>query len=71
VCATATPAWTPLFSIAAGIITETGAALSSSAVVAREFGVPAVVAVKDATSRIRDGQVIWIDGVSGVVSLQG
>jgi pyruvate,water dikinase len=71
VCVMTTPSWTPLFSIAAGIITETGGALSHPAITAREYGIPAVVAVKDATTRIRDGQVVTIDGASGVVSLQG
>ena len=71
VCVMTTPAWTPLFSIAAGIITETGGALSHPAITAREYGIPAVVAVKDAITRIRDGQIVTIDGGSGVVSLVG
>jgi len=69
VCVMTTPAWTPLFSIAAGIITETGGALSHPAITAREYGIPAVVAVQDATTRIRDGQVVTIDGGKGIVSL--
>jgi pyruvate,water dikinase len=69
VCVTATPAWTPLLSIAAGIITETGGTLSSAAIAARECGMPAVVGVRDATSRIQDGQVLSIDGARGVVFL--
>lgn len=69
VCVMTTPAWTPLFSIAAGIITETGGALSHPAITAREYGIPAVVAVQDATARIRDGQVVTIDGGKGIVSL--
>ena len=71
VCVMTTPSWTPLFAIAAGIITETGGALSHPAITAREYGIPAVVAVKDATARIRDGQVVTIDGGKGVVSLRG
>jgi len=70
VCVMTTPAWTPLFSIAAGIITETGGALSHPAITAREYGIPAVVAVKDATTRIREGQTVTIDGGTGIVSLQ-
>ena len=66
-----TPAWTPLFSIAAGIITETGGALSHPAITAREYGIPAVVAVKDAIERIRDGQIITLDGGKGIVTLAG
>ncbi len=71
VCVMTTPAWTPLFSIASGIITETGGVLSHPAITAREYGIPAVVAVKDATRRIRDGQTITIDGGKGIVSLAG
>lgn len=71
VCVMTTPSWTPLFSIAAGIITETGGALSHPAITAREYGIPAVVAVKDATTRISNGQVVTVDGGKGVVSLQG
>jgi pyruvate,water dikinase len=71
VCVMTTPAWTPLFSIAAGIITETGGALSHPAITAREYGIPAVVAVKDATTLIRDGQVVTLDGGKGTVSLAG
>ncbi len=71
VCVAATPAWAPLFSIAAGIITETGGALSNLAIAVRERGTPAVVAVQDATARIQDGQIVTIDGASGVVSLDG
>jgi len=69
VCVMTTPAWTPLFSIAAGIITETGGALSHPAITAREYGIPAVVAVPDATTRIRDGQIVTIHGGKGIVSL--
>lgn len=67
VCAMATPAWSPLFSVAAGIITETGGALSSFAITAREYGIPTVVAVKNATTRIRDGQIVTVDGTLGAV----
>ncbi len=69
VCTMTTPAWTPMFGIAAGIVTETGGALSHPAITAREYGIPAVVAVKEALSRIRDGQRITIDGGAGVVTL--
>jgi pyruvate,water dikinase len=69
VCATARPAWIPLLSIAAGIITETGGSLSTLAISAREYGIPAVVAVDGATTRLQDGQLISIDGASGVISL--
>jgi pyruvate,water dikinase len=71
VCVMTTPAWTPLFAIGGGIITETGGALSHPAITAREYGIPCVVAVKDATTRIRDGQIVTIDGGSGVITLGG
>jgi phosphohistidine swiveling domain-containing protein len=70
VCEMSTPAWTPLFAIVAGIITETGGALSHPAITAREYGIPAVVALKDATVRIREGQVVTVDGGTGVVRLR-
>jgi pyruvate,water dikinase len=70
VCVMTTPAWTPLFAVAAGIITETGGALSHPAITAREYGIPAVVAVKDATTLIRDGQIVTIDGGKGIISLR-
>lgn len=69
VCVMTTPAWTPLFGIAGGIITETGGALSHPAITAREYGIPAVVAVPNATGAIRDGQRVTIDGGAGVVTL--
>ena len=53
-----------------GIITETGGALSHPAITAREYGIPAVVAVRGATSRIKDGDVVTIDGGRGIVSLR-
>ena len=65
-----TPAWTPLFSIVSGIITETGGPLSHPAITAREYGIPAVVAVKSATTLIRDGQTITIDGAKGIITLE-
>ena len=64
-----TPAWTPLFAIAGGIITETGGALSHPAITAREYGIPAVVAVHGATTSIADGATITIDGAQGTVEL--
>ena len=69
VCVMSTPAWTPLFAIAAGIVTETGGPLSHPAITAREYCIPAVVAVKGATERIREGQTITVDGAAGTVSL--
>lgn len=62
-----TPAWTPLFAIAGGIITETGGALSHPAITAREYGIPAVVALVGATTRFKDGQMVTVDGSAGTV----
>lgn len=63
------PGWTPLFLTVAGLVTEAGGQMSHGAVIAREYGLPAVVALQDATRRIRDGQRIRVDGTSGVVTL--
>ena len=64
------PGWTPLFSLVSGVITETGGILSHAAVIAREYGVPAVLALEDATSRFKDGQRIILDGNRGEVRVQ-
>ncbi|HEY8041761.1 MAG TPA: PEP/pyruvate-binding domain-containing protein [Polyangiaceae bacterium] len=59
--------WTPLFLVAAGVVTELGGPLSHAAIVAREFGVPSVVNVVGATRAIRTGDVLRVDGDRGVV----
>jgi phosphohistidine swiveling domain-containing protein len=64
-----TPAWTPLFARAAAIVTDVGGPLSHGSIVAREYGIPAVLGTGDATYRIHDGQVITVDGSAGKVSL--
>jgi len=61
--------WTPLFSVVGGIVAESGGQLSHSSIIAREYGLPAVVGVRDATRLIRDGQEITVDGTSGRVYL--
>lgn len=66
-----TPAWTPLFALASGIVTDVGGPLSHSSIVAREYGVPAVLGTGVATQRIGSGQPITVDGDSGVVTLGG
>jgi pyruvate,water dikinase len=66
---TTSPSWTPLFGIAAAIVTETGGPLSHCAIVAREYGLPAVVGVRGATTRIETGQLIQVDGTVGEVTL--
>lgn len=69
VCPYTDPAWTPLFSIAAGVITEVGGALSHAAIVAREYGIPAVLGADRATSRIANGDLVTIDGSTGAITL--
>jgi pyruvate,water dikinase len=66
-----TPAWTPLFALASGIVTDVGGPLSHGSIVAREYGIPAVLGTGVATHRIRGGQHITVDGDSGVVTLGG
>jgi phosphohistidine swiveling domain-containing protein len=70
VCELTAPPWTPLFGVAAAVITETGGALSHPAIVAREYGIPCVVGASSATSRIKDGQLITVDGTKGEVRLE-
>jgi phosphoenolpyruvate synthase/pyruvate phosphate dikinase len=64
------PGWTPLFLTAGGLVMEMGGPNSHGAVVAREYGIPAVVGVPDATSRISTGQRITVDGAAGTVSTE-
>lgn len=61
------PGWTPLFLNAAAVVTEVGGRLTHGSLVAREYGIPAVVAVPDATTRIETGDRIRVDGTRGVV----
>ncbi|MFC4907119.1 rifamycin-inactivating phosphotransferase [Actinomadura gamaensis] len=63
------PSWTPLFVTAAGLVTEVGGLMTHGAVIAREYGLPAVVGVDGATRLIRDGQRIRVDGTAGHVEL--
>jgi pyruvate,water dikinase len=64
------PGWTPLFVHAAGLVTEVGGLMTHGSVVAREYGIPAVVSVADATRRIVTGQRIRVDGTRGLVELE-
>jgi len=63
------PGWTPVFPLVSGLVLEVGGQLSHGAIVAREYGIPAVVNVRDATRRIRDGQSLIVDGSTGRVHL--
>jgi pyruvate,water dikinase len=64
-----TPAWTPLFAMAGGIVTDIGGPLSHGSIVAREYGIPAVLGTVAATHVIQSGQQITVDGDAGIVSL--
>jgi pyruvate,water dikinase len=67
ICATASPAWTPVLGRLAAIVTDMGGVLSHMAIVARELGVPCVVATGNATSVIPAGALVEVDGRSGSV----
>jgi phosphoenolpyruvate synthase/pyruvate phosphate dikinase len=69
VAATTTPAWTPLFAMASAVVTDIGGPLSHGSIVAREYGIPAVMGTGVATRRIRSGQTITVDGDAGTVSV--
>ncbi len=62
-----TPGWTPAFARAGAVVTDSGSIASHASVVAREYGIPAVVATGDATRRLRDGQRVTVDGTRGIV----
>jgi rifampicin phosphotransferase len=63
------PGWTPLFVHAAGLVTEVGGVMTHGAVVAREYGIPAVVSVEGAVERIKTGQRLRLDGTRGFVQI--
>lgn len=66
-----TPAWTPLFVLAAGVVTDIGGPLSHSSIVAREYHIPAVLGTGFATERLQSGQTITVDGDAGTVKIEG
>ena len=61
------PAWTPLFSRAAAVVTDVGSAASHASIIAREYGIPAVVGCGEATARLRTGMRVTVDGGTGTV----
>lgn len=69
VCATTDPAWTPLFACCAGLVCVHGGILSHGAIVAREFGIPAVLGVSNALEIIKDGMQIQVNGNDGTVTI--
>lgn len=68
VCPSTDPSWTPLLQRTAGVVTERGGMLAHAAIVAREQGIPAVLGVADATTRVTDGAALTIDGHLGTVT---
>jgi pyruvate,water dikinase len=71
VAETTAPPWTPLFATVAAVITATGGMLSHSAIVAREYRIPAVVGIGGAAAMVHDGQLLEVDGDAGVVRVVG
>jgi phosphohistidine swiveling domain-containing protein len=69
VCPTTDPSWVPLFGRAKGLVMETGGVLSHGAIVAREFGLPAVAGIPDVHRRLKTGQRLFVDGGAGVVKV--
>jgi pyruvate,water dikinase len=65
------PSWTPAFVAVSGLVTEVGGHMTHGSVIAREYGLPAVVGVDKATQRIRDGQRIRLHGTEGYVEIVG
>lgn len=70
ICPFTDPGWTPVLDRVAGVVTETGGLLSHAAVICREYGIPAVLGVPRATERIRQGQVVVVDGSAGRVDVE-
>ncbi len=69
VCPTTNPAWTPLFAQASGLVTDIGGVAAHGSIVAREYGIPAVMGTGNGTQRIAHGQVVTVDGDAGTVTL--
>jgi pyruvate,water dikinase len=65
------PAWTPLFARAVAVVTDGGTLAAHASLVAREYGIPAVVATGDATARLHDGQIVTVDGGAGTIREHG
>jgi len=69
VCPGTDPAWTPLFLAAGGLVMEVGGLMTHGAIVAREYGIPAVVGVDRATERLQTGDLVSVDGSTGLIQL--
>lgn len=66
-----TPSWTVAFDLVGAVVTDGGGALSHAAIVAREYGIPAVLGTVTATSHLRDGQIVTVDGTTGTIRTTG
>lgn len=71
VCPVTQPTWSVLFPSMGAVVTDSGGTLSHPAIIAREFGIPAVVATGNATSLLHDGQLVTVDGSAGLVTVEG
>lgn len=69
VCPITTPAWSVLFPSIGALVTDSGGILSHSAIIAREYGIPSIVATGNATALLRDGQTVTVDGAGGVAEV--
>ena len=69
VCPMTTPAWTQLFSHAIALVTDIGSILAHGSIVAREFGIPAVLGLGNVTQRLKSGQRILVDGDAGTIEI--
>ena len=63
------PGWTPLFGLCKGIIVEHGGLLSHAAIISRELDLPCIIGLKDATKKLKDGQVVTLNGYTGEVKI--
>jgi pyruvate,water dikinase len=71
VCPVTAPVWSVLYPSMGALVTDHGGILSHPAIIAREYGLPAVVGTQDATSKLRDGQLVTVDGIRGTVEMAG
>jgi pyruvate,water dikinase len=69
VCPTTDPSWVSLMTVAAALVIDIGAAVSHGAIVARELGLPCVIGTKSGTRDLRDGDLVRVDGTSGLVEV--
>ena len=69
VCEMTVPPWVPLFATVSAVVADSGGILSHCAIVAREFGLPAVVGTRVGTTTIRDGMIVTVDGTKGLVRI--